>query len=87
LSADLLHKDSVITGKIRFYDIAVSDSAKLENLTIDINSLPLNLALSKVENRFHRNSPLNVQVNADSLPLEMANPFISGISYLQGKAN
>lgn len=78
LQAFLHHSGAVIKGSIGLVRRSDKDFRKL--LSVDVNSLPINLALKNIKERIHDKAPLNVSVYTDNLPLHMFTPFLSGIA-------
>jgi hypothetical protein len=85
LSSELEHKNAIVTG---FLDIINKKIPTNNNtISVDINSLPLDLALMSVKERLHRRFPINLNITSDGIPLEIVSPFVPGITNLTGNAN
>ncbi len=86
LQVFLHHSNAIVKGSAGLVRRTEKDFRKL--LSIDINSLPVNLSLKGVKDRIHERSPLNASVYTDNLPLHMFAPFMAGIAdNLKGNLN
>ncbi len=81
----LNHKDSLVKGNLSIINSKRENNQKV--LTVDVRSLPLNLALTPVQKRIHQAFPFDVQLKAEDLPLELASPFIPALENLKGDAD
>ena len=75
-------KDSVITGDLRVINSSLQGTPT--TMTIRIHSLPLNIALHEVKNRWSTTKPLDIEATAKELSLATIAPFIPGVTKVQG---
>lgn len=82
---NLTHKDAVVTGSA----LVVNPLLKQDSVTLTLNiaSLPLNLAFASVEDRFVSGKPIDLSLQARRLSLGLVAPFVPAIDKLQGFAN
>lgn len=52
--------------------------------SVQINSVPLDLALASREERILTDRPFDIKVSADSLPVTIASPFVPNVKLLSG---
>lgn len=83
IKADLSYKSQQITGNL-LIDHYSNDESMPNLIKGEINSLPINLSLTDVENRFYSNKETDMEFVIDSLPLSIISPFVPSISYLKG---
>ncbi|MBI2794481.1 MAG: translocation/assembly module TamB domain-containing protein [Ignavibacteria bacterium] len=85
LTSQLMYRQRDVTGFV-----VVRDEERTENveaLRLDINALPLDLALTRVEERFVPNKPIDISLTADDLALAVVEPFLPAIEHLRGKVD
>jgi len=75
-------KDSIITGELHVVNSLLQGNPT--TMTIRVNSLPLNIALKEVENRWSKTTPIDIEANAKELSLATVAPFIPGVAKVQG---
>jgi hypothetical protein len=85
IKGKLFHLDSTITGNLNI--INTKNPNKFDVLSVDIKSLPLNLKLGDLKQRFHKASPVDIRIAAKRLPLELISPFAPAIDQLRGFAD
>lgn len=85
LRSDFFYKDSIITGSISVYNPAEPGLPDL--MAIDINTMPFNLALADIKERFHNANPVDIKVKANKVPLQIAGPFVEQLENLRGNGN
>ncbi|TAL67110.1 MAG: hypothetical protein EPN82_16190 [Bacteroidetes bacterium] len=85
LTGLLHHSDSLVTGNLEIINSLNSEPKKL--LSVDINSLPLNLAAGPVKNRIHKKMEFDIIVKSNDLPIELASPFVPALDSLKGNAD
>lgn len=83
IDANLEYADKQITGNLVINHY--SEDADMPDLVKgEINSFPIDLSLTEVENRFPATKEANMEFVIDSLPLSIISPFVPSISYLKG---
>lgn len=83
ISADLDYKNKELKGNLLIDHY--SDDLSMPNLVKgEINSLPIDLSFTSVEERFISNKQTDMEFAIDSLPLSIISPFVPSISYLKG---
>jgi hypothetical protein len=80
--AGLNYQYQTVTG-----DIKLLAKDKSELMTVNVQSLPIDLSLSGNEKRFFDDRQLEVHFVADSTPLDLVAPFVQGVSDLRGSFN
>lgn len=85
LKTTLSSKDSVISGKVNIFNPNAKDLPEL--MTVDIRSIPLNLALSNIESRLHSANPVDIKVMANKIPLQIISPFVPQVENLRGNGD
>ncbi len=85
IAADFSHEDAIVSGNAEISNInGGHDSLKT---IINIGSLPIDLSLSDVKERFHDEGSIQADISAKSFPLVILSPFIQGISDFRGSAD
>jgi len=79
---DIVSKDSVITGSTSILNPAIV--GKPVTFKATINSLPVNIALTNIENRWSKTKPVDIVANAKELSLATIAPFIPGVTKVNG---
>ncbi|MER3330200.1 MAG: hypothetical protein RIF34_11520, partial [Candidatus Kapaibacterium sp.] len=83
INADLEYTNKQITGNLIINHY--SDNSNMPDLVKgEINSFPIDLSLTDVENRFSATKKADMSFEIDSLPLSIISPFVPSISYLKG---
>lgn len=83
IDAELEYANKQITGNLVINHY--SDDSNMPDLVKgEINSLPIDLSLTEVENRFSTTKSADMEFVIDSLPLSIISPFVPSISYLKG---
>ncbi|GAB5464967.1 MAG: hypothetical protein Kapaf2KO_04030 [Candidatus Kapaibacteriales bacterium] len=78
------HKEGTIEGKIESF---LGDSTKIDKIKIDLESLPYDLTLTEIEDRWHQRVPVKATVKLDSVALALADPFLDFMSRSVGYVN
>jgi hypothetical protein len=88
LLTEIDYRDKNLRGDIKVADIKlpVGDTSRL-NASVQIKSLPIDLALASREERFLSGEPVDIQAVTDSLPVAFAGPFLPGVQVRAGTAN
>ncbi len=81
LKAELQHNRSNINGKI-WIEIPTRTSSNL--ITIDVFSLPIDLSLGDIEDRFHNKASVNIRCKLIELPMAFVQPFVTQLEELRG---
>lgn len=79
---DAESKDGIITGQTNIINPALVNKPK--TFTVDINSLPFNIALSDIPNRWSKTKPLDISAIAKEFSLASIAPFIPGVTKVNG---
>lgn len=83
VDVDLKYADKQIKGSLVINHY--SDKENMPQLVKgEINSLPIDLSLTEVENRLSTTKEADMEFVIDSLPLSIISPFVPSISYLKG---
>ena len=83
VDVDLAYADKQIKGSLVINHY--SDKVNMPQLIRgEINSLPIDLSLTEVENRLSTTKEADMEFVIDSLPLSIISPFVPSISYLKG---
>jgi hypothetical protein len=83
VDVDLEYADKQIKGSLVINHY--SDKVNMPQLIRgEINSLPIDLSLTEVENRLSTTKEADMEFVIDSLPLSIISPFVPSISYLKG---
>jgi len=83
INGDLEYENKQIKGDLVINHY--SDKSEMPDLVIgEINSFPIDLSLTNVENRFSSTKQADMEFVIDSLPLSIISPFVPSISYLKG---
>lgn len=98
IQADVDYADRDLTGAVQISDLLhpiapdrvderlKSDTSYLR-ARVDINSLPVDLALASREERLISGRPVDIQARTDSLPIAFLAPFVSGAQIRGGMAD
>ena len=82
---DAISKDAVITGSTSIVNSTIV--GKPTTLFANIHSLPLNIALKDIENRWSKTKPIDITATAKELSLAVIAPFIPGVTKVNGLAD
>ena len=81
--AELEYADKEVKGNVVINHY--SDKVNMPDLIKGkINSFPIDLSMTTVENRFSSTKQADMEFVIDSLPLSVISPFVPSISYLKG---
>ncbi|HPI19133.1 MAG TPA: hypothetical protein PKY56_02080 [Candidatus Kapabacteria bacterium] len=73
-TAELINKDAILTGKLKLNKDFNGNIKNLFNATI--HSLPLDIALKDVKERFHNRNAIDISAESKDFPLSMLSGFI-----------
>jgi hypothetical protein len=84
---DFRHENANITGKVELLAPVEDDSVKIGRLYADIRSLPFNMALANIPNRFKKGEPVDIDIVAEKAQLGLIGPFVPGLNNIKGWAD
>ncbi|MFH1049842.1 MAG: hypothetical protein V1779_02800 [bacterium] len=85
ITADLMHRNSVLSGNILFYNPYSKLNKNLLKLTL--GKIPVNLSIEAEGDRFYENNPIALSLETSQFPLKILSPFISEVKNLSGFAD
>lgn len=87
LDIDLDYRARDLTGSIRVRrPLTEVDSTDIALATVDIKTLPIDLAFASREERFISGRPVDITATTKDLPIAIAGPFTTGLLLQQGRA-
>ncbi len=85
ITADLMHRNSVLSGNILFYNPYSKINTNLLKMTL--GKIPVNLSIEAEGDRFYENNPIDITLETAQFPLKILSPFISEVKNLTGFAD
>ncbi len=83
IESELKYRNKNLTGNLIIEHYS-DEEAFPELINGEINSLPLDLSFTEVEDRFGTGKQVDIEFDIDSLPLSIVSPFVPSISFLKG---
>lgn len=82
ISSEIHYQDKVIFG-----DLYLFNPEKGTNFSVNINTLPIDLRLIEVEDRFSSTDSAEIYVDISNFPAQVAEPFVPGLKNFRGALN
>lgn len=85
LSSEMQYSNETVTGKAVVTDVQGADTNNA--LVLTVGSIPINLALSHVDQRINEYKPWDISAVAHNLNLSVAEPFLPAVERVRGRTN
>jgi hypothetical protein len=82
ISSEIHYQDKVVFG-----DLYLFNPEKGTNFSVNINTLPIDLRLIDVEDRFSSKDSAEIYVDISNFPAKVAEPFVPGLKNFKGALN
>jgi len=85
ISSNLRHRNSVLSGEMRFYNPLLKTKSNYLKLTL--GKIPVNMSIDAEGDRFYENNPIALTLETTQFPLKVLSPFITEVKNLSGYAD